>query len=69
MSDLDTAAREAAPMLATGISVSSLGCTGSCGWPKSTGDQITVTTQYTFNPGYFRFLAKTLSQTTRVVCE
>jgi Flp pilus assembly protein TadG len=66
--DLDTAVADAAPMLA-GISVASIGCTGACGWPKDTGDQVTVTAQYTFTPGFFTVLAKTLSQTSRVVCE
>jgi Flp pilus assembly protein TadG len=77
--DLDQAVRDAAPML-SGISVSAIGCTsptppppvpvGSCtGWPKQTGDQVTVTATYTFNPGFFRGLAKILSQQTRVVCE
>jgi hypothetical protein len=53
-----------------GISVASIGCTGGCAsWPKDTGAVVTVTAQYTFAPGFFTSLAKTLSQTSRVVCE
>ena len=73
--DLDQAAQDAAPML-TGVAVDwpSFGCTGACGtppgtWPKGNGDQITVTVQYNFMAGYFSQLSKTLSQTSRVVCE
>jgi Flp pilus assembly protein TadG len=67
--DLDTAVRDAAPMLASGISVGITACAGGCGTPKDTGDVVTVTATYPFNPGFFKYLAKTLSQTTRVVCE
>jgi Flp pilus assembly protein TadG len=67
--DLVTAAQETAPMLA-GITVALDTCTGGCtGWPKAPGAQVTVIGQYTFTPGFFTVLAKTLSQTSRVVCE
>jgi Flp pilus assembly protein TadG len=66
--DLDQAVRDAAPML-SGISVASYGCTGSCAWPQDTGDVVTVTAQYTFTAGFFSSFNKTLSQTSRMVCE
>lgn len=67
--DLGTVAQDAAPMLA-GITVALDSCTGGCtGWPKDVGAQVTVIGQYTFTPGFFTVFAKTLSQTSRVVCE
>ncbi len=67
--DLDQAVRDAAPML-SGISVSSYGCTGPCaGFPADQGDVYTVTAQYTFTAGFFTSFNKTLSQTSRMVCE
>jgi Flp pilus assembly protein TadG len=69
-SALDQAARDAAPML-SGISVSSYACdTGGCaGFPASQGDVYTVTVQYAFVAGFFTSFNKTLSQTSRMVCE
>jgi len=71
--DIEASARDAAPMLAAGISVPTINCgavPAACvGWPRDTGDIVTITATYSFNPGFFTYLAKTLSQTTRVVCE
>ena len=62
--------RDAAPMLAAGsASRRSAARPRASSWPKDPGAQVTVTAQYTFTPGFFTVLAKTLSQTSRVVCE
>ena len=57
-----------APMLA-GISVPTIDCLGTCGWPKTTADRVVVTTQYSFQAVFFRTLTKTMTQTSRMVCE
>jgi Flp pilus assembly protein TadG len=66
---LDQAVRDSAPIL-NGISVQSYACTGACaGFPAAQNDQYTVTVAYTFRAGYFTSLSKTLTQTSRMVCE
>ena len=68
-SALDQAARDAAPML-SGVAVSGFTCTGTCpGFPRAKGDVVTTTVQYSFVAGYFSSFSKTLSQTSRMVCE
>ena len=57
-----------APML-SGISVPTIDCLGTCAWPKTTADRVVVTTQYNFQAIFFKTLTKTMTQTSRMVCE
>ena len=65
---VDDAVALAAPML-NGVSVPTIDCLGACGWPKTVADRVVVTTQYEFQATFFRTLTKTMTQTSRMVCE
>ena len=65
---VDNAVAVAAPML-NGVSVPTIDCLGTCGWPKTPTDRLVVTTQYNFQATFFRTLTKTMTQTSRMVCE
>ena len=65
---VDNAVAGAAPML-SGVSVPTIDCLGACGWPKTPADRVVVTTQYNFQATFFKMLTKTLTQTSRMVCE
>lgn len=66
--DVAQAARDTSPMLAASLVVPPVTCTNT-GWPKTTGDVITVQVQYTFYAGFFTSFSKTLTQQSRMVCE
>jgi Flp pilus assembly protein TadG len=65
---VDNAVAVAAPML-VGVSVPTIDCLGACGWPKTPADRLVVTAQYNFQATFFRTLTKTMTQTSRMVCE
>jgi Flp pilus assembly protein TadG len=65
---VDNAVAGTAPML-VGVSVPTIDCLGACGWPKAVADRVVVTTQYNFQATFFRTLTKTMTQTSRMVCE
>jgi Flp pilus assembly protein TadG len=70
---VDTAVADAALSL-SGISVVwpvdcvpvGAGCTS---WPKAAGSNIVLTVQYNFQSGFYKSLTKTMTQTSRMVCE
>jgi Flp pilus assembly protein TadG len=71
--DVDTAVAAAA-MTLSGISVqwpldcipAGAGCTS---WPKARGSTLVLTIQYNFQSGFYKSLTKTMTQTSRMVCE
>ena len=70
---VDTAVADAA-MTLPGISVVwPLDCLppgpGCTNWPKATGSKIVLTVQYDFQSGFYRSFTKTMTQTSRMVCE
>ena len=65
---VDNAVAGAAPML-SGVSVPTIDCLGGCGWPKTIADRVVVTAQYNFQATFFKTLTKTMTQTSRMVCE
>jgi Flp pilus assembly protein TadG len=70
---VDTAVADAALTL-SGISVVwPLDCLpvgpGCVNWPKAVGSNIVLTVQYNFQSGFYKSLTKTMTQTSRMVCE
>ena len=65
---IDEAVAGAAPML-SGVSASISECAGACTWPKAPADRVVVMTTYNFQATFFKTLTKTLTQTSRMVCE
>jgi len=65
--DVDTAVTDSATML-SGINVFALGCTGTCGWPKTANDVVTVTVQYNFVSAFFKVFQKNMRNTSRMIC-
>lgn len=71
--NVDTAVADAALTL-SGISVVwPLDCLpvgpGCVNWPKAPGSNIVLTVQYNFQSGFYKSLTKTMTQTSRMVCE
>ena len=71
--NVDTAVADAALTL-SGISVAwPLDCfppgPGCVNWPKAVGSNIVLTVQYNFQSGFYKSLTKTMTQTSRMVCE
>ena len=75
-SDVDTAVTASALML-TGVKVdwagSGFDCTpapcNSTTWPQPANTTVFLTTQYNFQAGFFKAFSRTMSQTSRMVCE
>jgi Flp pilus assembly protein TadG len=67
-----TTAVAAAAMTMSGISVGPLDClptTGCAGYPITVGTNVVLTVQYNFQSGFYKSLTKTMTQTSRMVCE
>jgi Flp pilus assembly protein TadG len=72
-SDVDTAVSGATLTLG-GVTVDwPLDCkpvgAGCTNWPKAAGSKIVLTARYNFRAGFFRSFSRTMTQTSRMVCE
>jgi Flp pilus assembly protein TadG len=71
-SDVDSAVAGATLTLG-GVTVDPLDCipagAGCSNWPKAVGSKIVLTARYNFQAGFFRSFSRTMTQTSRMVCE
>jgi len=68
---VDTAVAASALTL-SGVSVGALDCNppaGCAGYPIAVGTTVVLTVRYNFQSGFYKSLTKTMTQTSRMVCE
>jgi len=65
--DADQAARDSATALG-GISVPTVTCVGTCGYPRTPYDVVTVTVQYNFVAAFFKVFQKSMTNKSRMIC-